>query len=138
MIKTYSELIMFSTFDERFKYLMLNGQVGKETFGWDRWINQDFYRSKEWKQVRDFVIVRDNGCDLGIPDRKLSSGIFVHHINPISIDDIENSTRYLLDPEFLITVSKETHDALHYGNEDILKRYQLIERKPNDICPWRN
>lgn len=129
---------MFSTFDERFKYLMLNGQVGKETFGWDRWINQDFYRSKEWKQVRDFVIVRDNGCDLGIPDRKLSSGIFVHHINPISIDDIENSTRYLLDPEFLITVSKETHDALHYGNEDILKRYQLIERKPNDICPWRN
>lgn len=129
---------MFSTFDERFKYLMLNGRVGKETFGWDRWINQDFYRSKEWKQIRDFVIVRDNGCDLGIPDRKLSSVIFVHHINPISIDDIENSTRYLLDPEFLITVSKETHDALHYGNEDILKRYQLIERKPNDICPWRN
>lgn len=129
---------MFSTFDERFKYLMLNGQVGKETFGWDRWINQDFYRSKEWKQIRDFVIVRDNGCDLGIPDRKLSSGIFVHHINPISVDDIENSTRYLLDPEFLITVSKETHDALHYGNEDILKRYHLIERKPNDICPWRN
>lgn len=128
---------MFSTFDERFKYLMLNGQVGKETFGWDRWINQDFYRSKEWKQIRDFVIVRDNGCDLGIADRKLSSGIFVHHINPISVDDIENSTRYLLDPEFLITVSKETHDALHYGNEDILKRYQLIERKPNDICPWR-
>lgn len=138
LIKTYSELIMFSTFDERFKYLMLKGKIGEETFGWDRWINQDFYRSKEWKQVRDFVIVRDNGCDLGIPDRKLYSGIFVHHINPININDIENSTRYLLDPEFLITVSKETHDAIHYGNEDILNRYKLIERKPNDICPWRN
>ncbi len=138
LIKTYSELIMFSTFDERFKYLMLKGRVGEETFGWDRWINQDFYRSKEWKRVRDFVIVRDNGCDLGIQDRKLYSGIFVHHINPININDIENSTRYLLDPEFLITVSKETHDALHYGNEDILNRYKLIERKPNDICPWRN
>lgn len=117
---------------------MLKGIVGKETFGWDRWINQDFYRSKEWKQVRDFVIVRDNGCDLGISDRRLYSKIFVHHMNPINVDDVQNSTKFLLDPEFLITVSKETHDALHYGNEDILKRYQLIERKPNDICPWRN
>lgn len=141
LIKTYSELIMFPTFEERFKYLMLKGRVGEETFGWDRWINQDFYRSREWKQVRDYVITRDQGCDLGILDRKLYFGndgrVFVHHMNPIGVNDIQEATKFLLDPEFLITVGKETHDAIHYGNEDILKRNQLIERRPNDLCPWR-
>jgi len=137
MIKTYSELCQLNTFEERFRYLKLDGQVGKETFGFDRYINQQFYRSKEWKDIRDYVIVRDNACDLGIEDREIFGKIFIHHMNPISIQDINNSTENLLNPEYLICVSYETHNALHYGDESILHRNELITRKPKDICPWK-
>lgn len=137
MIKTYSELCQLNTFEERFRYLKLDGQVGKETFGFDRYINQQFYRSKEWKDIRDYVIVRDNACDLGIEDREIFGKIFIHHMNPISIQDINNSTENLLNPEYLICVSYETHNALHYGDESILHRNELITRKPKDTCPWK-
>ena len=142
MSKSYSELIKLDTFEDRFDYLSLDGIIGKETFGFDRWVNQRFYTSKEWKKVRDFVITRDGGCDLAIPDRKLYYGsarakIIVHHINPISLDDIENSTSYLLDPENLITTSELTHDAIHFGNKDILVSSILVVRQKNDTCPWR-
>lgn len=136
MIRTYSELTRFSTFKERFDYLSLKGHVGEETYGFDRWINQQFYRSREWKQIRNRVIVRDSGCDLGILDREIGDHIIVHHMNPILIDDIRDSTQYLLDPEYLICVSHMTHEAIHYGDENLLIS-EPIERKPNDTCPWK-
>jgi hypothetical protein len=135
-IKTYSELITFPTFEERFRYLKLDGKVGEETFGFDRYLNQIFYKSEEWLALRDFVIVRDMGCDLGIPDREIRSRILVHHMNPISKEDILQRSKFLLDPEFLICTIKNTHDAIHYGDESIL--YTIpIERTKNDTCPWR-
>lgn len=136
-IKSYSELSQLETFEERFEYLRLDGIVGKDTFGFDRIFNQKFYRSEEWKQVRDFVIVRDNGCDLGIEGHKIfGNRIIIHHMNPISIDDIRHSTRNLLDPEYLITTIHRTHNAIHYGDEDQLIKAP-IERVRNDTCPWR-
>ena len=137
-IKTYSELIKLDSFDSRFKYLKLDGIVGKETFGFDRYLNQSFYRTNEWRKVRDHVIIRDNACDLGIEDREIPNGlkIIVHHINPITVDDIINKEPWLMDPEFLITTIKLTHDAIHYGDESILMG-EPIMRKPNDTCPWR-
>lgn len=137
-IKTYSELITIPTFEERYRYLRIGGRVGEETFGFDRYLNQSFYKSKEWLSVRDFVIVRDNGCDLGMPDREIAgrSRIIVHHMNPISADDIIHNSEYLLDPEYLICTIKNTHDAIHYGDESLLITAP-IERMKNDTCPWR-
>ena len=137
-IKTYSELSELTTFEERFEYLKLNGSVGKSTFGFDRIFNQKFYRSKEWKDIRNYIIVRDNGCDLGIPGFEIydSRLIFIHHLNPISLDDIKNGTDYLLNPEFLITTTHRTHNAIHYGDKNLLVKAP-IERIKNDTCPWK-
>lgn len=135
-IKTYSELITLPTFEERYRYLRLQGTVGKDTFGFDRYLNQKFYRSAEWKRIRDQVIVRDNGCDLGIEDRMIHGRILIHHMNPITDKDILNMTDALLNPEFLICVTHETHNAIHYGDENQLVLAPII-RTPNDTCPWK-
>lgn len=139
IIRTYSELITFPTFEERYRYLKLDGVVGAETFGFDRYLNQIFYRSKEWQNIRDYVIARDLGCDLGCLDREIPEGvrILVHHMNPINVDDILKRSSYLLDPEFLISTIKNTHDAIHYGDESILYTVP-VERRKNDTCPWRH
>lgn len=136
-IKTYSELSKLITFEERYNYLRLNGLVGKETFGFDRYLNQVFYRSSKWRSIRDFVIVRDNGCDLGIEGREIHGRIIIHHMNPITIQDITQQTEFLLDPEFLISTAHETHNAIHYGDTNLLIK-EPIERKRNDTCPWRH
>lgn len=136
-IRTYSELSKLKTFKERYEYLKLSSVVGEDTFGYDRYLNQQFYKSKAWKRVRDQVIIRDNGCDLGIDDRYINSRIYVHHMNPITKSDIINLTEYLLNPEYLICVSKNTHDAIHYGSEELLYTNHMVERRPNDTCPWR-
>lgn len=135
-IRTYSELITFTTFEERYKYLRLGGRVGEETFGFDRYLNQLFYRSQEWLSIRDKIIVRDNGCDLGIPGRDIHSRIIIHHMNPISKEDILRRSELLLNPEYLICTVKNTHDAIHYGDINLLMK-DPIERKPNDTCPWK-
>lgn len=135
-IKTYSELITIPTFEERYEYLRLQGRVGEETFGFDRWLNQVFYRTNEWKSVRDRVIVRDCGCDLAMLDREIQGRILVHHMNPILTRDIVNRTEFLLNPEYLICTSKNTHDAIHYGDSELLITMP-IERSRNDTCPWR-
>lgn len=135
-IKTYSELITIPTFEERFRYLQLKGSVGAETFGYDRVFNQRFYSSTEWKRLRDKIIIRDNGCDLGIPDRRIMGKIFIHHMNPILIDDIRTASEFLLNPEYLICVSYDTHNAIHYGDERLLIS-DPIERTQYDTCPWR-
>lgn len=136
-MRTYSELITIPTFEERFEYLKLDGAIGEDTFGFERYLNQKFYRSAEWRKVRREVIVRDNGCDLGIEDRVIYGKIVVHHMNPILPKDIVNIEDYILDPEYLITTFIETHNAIHYGDEDILVPSTLVERKPNDTCLWR-
>lgn len=135
-IRTYSELSQLATFEERYRYLRLGGRVGKETFGFDRWINQMFYKDPEWLKVRDIVIMRDNGCDLGIEGREIYSRIIVHHMNPITKADILDRSKFLLDPEYLISTVKNTHDAIHYGDESLLITLP-IERSKNDTCPWR-
>lgn len=134
--RTYSELKKLQTFEERFKYLKLDGLIGEDTFGFERYLNQSFYRSAEWRRIRDAVIVRDNGCDLGIEDRKIFGPITIHHMNPITTKDISDATNYLTDPEYLICVSAKTHNAIHYSDESILM-LDTIDRKPNDTCPWR-
>lgn len=134
--KSYSELIKLETFEERFEYLKLNCRVGESTFGYDRYLNQIFYSTPEWKAARNLVIIRDNGCDLGIDDRIIGGRIFIHHINPITKEDILNRHPKLFDPENLICVSKLTHDAIHYGDENLLIKAP-IERSKNDTCPWR-
>lgn len=136
-VRTYSELIRLASFKERYAYLQLNGEVGKDTFGFDRYINQAFYqRSKEWKAVRDYVIVRDNGCDLGIEGYDIHGRIYVHHMNPVTARDIELCSDILLDPEYLITTTHNTHNAIHYGDESLLI-VAPVERSKNDTCPWR-
>lgn len=137
-IRTYSELITIPNFIDRYRYLKLNNKVGEETFGFDRYLNQHFYRLKEWKDIRNYVITRDNGCDLADPDREIPDGvpIIVHHINPISLKDIANKLDWILDPEFLVCTIKRTHDAIHYGDETLLYS-EPIERSPNDTCLWR-
>lgn len=136
-IKTYSELITLPTFMERYRYLRLGGRVGEDTFGFDRWINQKFYKDPEWLAVRDYVIVRDLGCDLAMSDREIAGRILVHHMNPITKEDILLRTEFLLDPEYLICTSKNTHDAIHYGDESLLYS-EPIQRRKNDTCPWRH
>lgn len=135
-IRTYSELIKLQTFEERFRYLQLNGRVGEETFGFDRYLNQKFYNDPEWLRIRDQVIIRDNGCDLAMPDREIKTRILVHHMNPIDKEDILRRSNFLLNPEYLICTIKATHDAIHYGDESKLI-IMPPERRPNDTCPWR-
>lgn len=136
-IRTYSELSKLKTFDERFEYLKLDGRVGEDTFGFDRYLNQVFYRSQRWKRVRDYVIVRDNGCDLGVEGYEIyKEPIIVHHMNPLLVEDIENDTEYLLDPEFLISTRGITHNALHYGTAATAP-IRLVERSANDTSPWK-
>lgn len=136
-IRTYSELIKLPTFEERYAYLRLGGRVGEATFGFDRYLNQMFYKSDEWLSIRDKVIVRDNGCDLGIEGREIESSILIHHMNPISKKDILERSDFLLNPEYLICTIKNTHDAIHYGDENLLIK-DPIERRKNDTCPWRH
>ena len=136
IIRTYKELITIPTFEERFKYLQLNGSVAKETFGFDRYINQKFYRSREWKALRDFVIIRDNGCDLGVEGYDIFGRIYIHHMNPILAKDIVSESEYLLNPEYLICTTHNTHNAIHYGDENLLFTAPIVRSK-NDTCPWK-
>lgn len=136
MIKKYSELKRLKTFEERFEYLKLNGKVGQDTFGFDRAFNQMFYRSKEWKRLRDYVIARDNGCDLGIEGHEIYTRPIIHHMNPITLDDIRDSSEFLMNPEYLITTIHLTHNAIHYGNSNLLPKDPIIRTK-YDTCPWK-
>lgn len=136
IIRTYSELITLPTFEERFRYLKLGGKVGEDTFGFDRYLNQVFYRSAKWKEIRDYVIIRDNGCDLGMEGHEIHQRILVHHMNPITKEDILRESEFLLDPEYMICTIKNTHDAIHYGDESLLITAP-IERRKNDTCPWK-
>lgn len=135
-IKCYSELRQLSTFEERYNYLRLRGKVGQDTFGFDRVFNQMFYSSKEWKSVRNQVIIRDLGCDLGVDGYEIHGRIIIHHMNPITLDDIRFNTDFLMNPEYLITTVHSTHNAIHYGDESLLPRGP-IERRKNDTCPWK-
>lgn len=136
-IRTYTEMSKFKTFRERFRYLKLNGQVGSETFGYDRYLNQVFYRSPEWKRIRNFVIVRDNGCDLGVEGYDIHDKIIIHHMNPIMLTDIEERNPDILNPEFLVCVCHDTHNGLHYGDDTLLRQYEFAERRMFDTCPWK-
>lgn len=134
--KRYSELILLQTFKERFEYLKLNGKVGEDTFGWDRYLNQTFYRSAKWRHIRDQVIVRDNGCDMGLEGYPIYGKILIHHINPITADDISHSDEeVLIDLDNLVCVSLATHNAIHYGDESLIPQDPIV-RKPGDTCPW--
>ena len=134
-IRTYSELRRIATFEERFDYLELKGIVGESTFGFDRWLNQTFYTSREWRQVRTHVIARDMGCDLGIPGYEIHSGLVIHHMNPMTVEDIKHGNEDILDSEFLITASLTTHNAIHYGGRDRLPRGP-VERREGDTKLW--
>lgn len=136
-MRTYSELITIPTFEERFKYLQLKGDVGTETFGFDRYLNQVFYRSPEWKRVRDQVIIRDNGCDLAHPEHEIVGRVIIHHMNPVSLRDIEERNEDILNPEYLISTIHATHNAIHYGDESLLPRGPIV-RTPFDTCPWKH
>ena len=136
-IRTYSELIWIPTFEERFEYLKLRGNVGVETFGYDRFLNQNFYKSSIWRKIRHEVILRDMGCDLACEGHEIYGKVIIHHMNPITKDDIEESSIYLMNPEYLICVSHDTHQAIHYGDRNLLKEREFIERKPYDTCPWK-
>ena len=136
-IRTHSELILLPTFEERFKYLQLNGRVGDDTFGFDRYINQNFYKSADWKRIRDQIIIRDNGCDLALEGYEIYGRILIHHMNPITVKDVELSTEYLMNPEYLICVTHNTHNAIHYGDEKLLMKGPVVRTK-NDTCPWKH
>ena len=136
-IKTYSELRRLLTFEERLDYLKLNGSVGEDTFGFDRYLNQKFYRSHEWLAVRDQVIIRDSGCDLGVDGYTIFGKILIHHMNPITVSDIQSVSDYLLDPEYLICTTHRTHNAIHYGDSSLITM-EPIERSKYDTCPWRH
>lgn len=134
--RCYRELAQLDTFEKRFDYLMLEGQVGRATFGFDRWINQRFYTSREWKWARDSVIVRDSGCDLGVPGFELHFGpVLIHHMNPVTVDDLIQGEDWILDPEYLISCSRRTHNAIHYGNKDMLPPV-VATRHPGDTQLW--
>jgi hypothetical protein len=134
-IRTYSELARLPSFEDRYRYLDLRGQVGEATFGYDRWINQDFYRSREWRQIRNHVIARDSGCDLGIEGYEIYDRIIVHHMNPMAVKDIVHGKDAIIDPEFLITTTHDTHNAIHYGDERLLPR-PFAARGPGDTQLW--
>ena len=138
-LKKYSDILLLPTFDERFKYLALHGHIGIATFGGDRIFNQMFYTSSEWKRFRNDIILRDNGCDLGCIDHPIPDGqsIVIHHLVPLTIEDLDNATEYLLNPEYVITTTHSTHMAIHYGDDSYLDSFKVVERTPNDTCPWR-
>lgn len=136
-IRSYSELVQLCTYEERFRYLSLEGVVGGDTFGFDRYLNQQFYRSAEWKRARDIVISRDRGCDLGIPGREIQGKILVHHMNPLTVADIQGGGEFMLDPEYLVCVSHETHNAIHYGDKSVCRADIPVKRKPGDTAPWK-
>lgn len=135
-IRTYLELSQLRTFEERYRYLQLNGLVGKETFGSERFINQKFYQSSEWKSIRDFVILRDNGCDLGLEGHDIYGRIYIHHMNPVLLEDFMSQSDFLINPKYLITTTHKTHNAIHYGDEKHLL-IAPVERSRNDTCPWK-
>ena len=136
IIRTYSELIKLQSFEERYQYLKLNGSVGRETFGYDRYLNQMFYNSQEWKSVRDYVIIRDNGLDLAAPGYDIVGKILINHMNPISKEDVLMRSKHILDPEYLISTTTNTHNAIHYGDESLLITKPILRTK-NDTCPWK-
>lgn len=136
MIRSFSGVRRLTTFEERYEYLRLKGTVGESTFGFDRYLNQLLYRSDRWRKVRGVVIVRDNGCDLGIEDRDISSKILVHHMNPITMEDIEEGREEVFDPNFLICTSEQTHNAIHFGDANLLPKLP-VERRAGDTCPWK-
>lgn len=136
-IRRYSELIQIPTFEERFEYLRLDGQVGVDTFGSDRYLNQIFYKSPEWKKIRDEIIIRDQCCDLAMPGYDIYGPVLIHHLNPITKEDILSRTDLLLNPEYLVCTIQSTHNAIHYGDVNLLIT-NPIERKPNDTCPWKH
>jgi hypothetical protein len=133
--RSYSELCKFTEFEDRFDYLKLNGEVGRSTFGFDRWINQRFYTSYEWKRARNFVILRDNGCDLGVPGYEINGDMLIHHINPMVADDIIHGEEWIFDPEYLITTTHNTHNAIHFGDDKLLPKV-VLSRSPNDTKLW--
>ena len=135
MNRSYSELRRFTEFDDRFDYLKLNGEVGRSTFGFDRWVNQRFYTSYEWKRARNQVILRDNGCDLGIPGYEINGAILIHHINPMVVDDIVHGEEWIFNPEYLITTTHNTHNAIHFGDDKLLPKV-VLTRVPNDTKLW--
>jgi hypothetical protein len=137
MIRTYSELIKLDSFIERYRYLKLSGKVGEDTFGFDRWLNQKFYKSPEYRKVRREVILRDNGCDLGDPEFEIAGRVIIHHMNPITQTDILERSDFALDPEYMICVSHGTHNAIHYGDESQLPINDIVIRRPNDQAPWK-
>lgn len=136
-IRTYTEMSQYKEYKDRFNYLKLNGQVGSETFGYDRYLNQVFYKSLEWRRVRRLVIMRDNGCDLGVEGYDIYDKIIIHHMNPILLTDIQERNVDILNPEFLVCVSHETHNAIHYGNEQLLRPNEFAIRTEFDTCPWK-
>ena len=136
-IRTYSELITIPTFEERFEYLQLKGSVGKDTFGYDRYLNQVLYRSPEWKRLRNQIIIRDDGCDLACDGYDIYDKVLIHHLNPITVEDVLARSRKVFDPDNLVCVSHNTHNAIHYGDMDLLVTGPIIRTK-NDTCPWRH
>lgn len=133
--RTYSDMLLYETFEERFEYLKLSGEVGAQTFGFDRWMNQTFYRSREWRDARDFVIVRDNGCDLGVVGYEVGNDALVHHLNPMTPEDLIQKQEWVLDPEYLVLTTKRTHNAIHYGDASLIRK-PLVERRPGDTKVW--
>ena len=136
MLRTYSELLTIPTYEERFDYLNLNGVVGKDTFGFNRYLNQAFYQSEEWKRLRNHIIVRDSGCDMAMDDHEIKGSIYIHHLNPITVEDVLNRSLDIINPEFLVCVSYNTHNAIHYGDKELLPKGPTV-RTPNDTCPWK-
>lgn len=136
-IKTYSELIAIPTFEERFEYLQLKGSIGKDTFGYDRYLNQVLYRSPEWKRLRNQIIIRDGGCDLACEGYEIHGKVLIHHLNPITVDDVLARSRKVFDPDNLVCVTHNTHNAIHYGDADLLITGPITRTK-NDTCPWRH
>lgn len=134
-IRTYSELRRLPTFDERFDYLVLRGEVGVATFGFDRWVNQQFYQSRQWQYVRNHVVFRDGACDLGVPGHEIYVRLLVHHMNPVTAEDLQRGEEWILDPEYLITTTHRTHNAIHYGDASLVSR-PPVERRPGDTKLW--
>ena len=136
--RCYSELIKIKSYSDRFKYLQMNASIGYETFGFERYLNQTFYKSDEWKEIRRQVIIRDEGCDLADQFHPIHNKIIIHHMNPITEQDILNRNPIILNPEYLICVSLRTHNAIHFGDESYIRDREIVERRPNDTCPWKN
>lgn len=137
-MRRYSELITLPTLKERFEYLKLEGAVGRDTFGFDRWLNQVLYSSKEWKAVRNRILVRDSSCELAIPDRPIFGKVYIHHMNPITKEDILNRSDFIFNPDYLVCCSFDMHNAIHYGDDSKIMIQDYVPRTPNDTCPWRN